>query len=190
MQPATVIVFPPFHLDWANERLWREEQPIHLRPKTFAVLRYLLEQAVQQADALGIVADQSLRLAWFSEACLLAGDVDRSLELARVAFDLSGQCGEQGNAAWILRLLGAIALGREPLEAATAQTAYQQALALAVELGMSPLQARCHSGLGCLYTKIGQQQQARTALTTAIKLYRAMDMTFWLPEAEATLAQL
>ena len=32
-------------------------------------------------------------------------------------------------------------------------------------------------------------EQARAALTTAIDLYRAMDMTFWLPQAEAALNQ-
>ena len=32
-------------------------------------------------------------------------------------------------------------------------------------------------------------EEARAALTTAIDLYRAMDMTFWLPQAEAVLAQ-
>ena len=47
MPPTTVFVFPPFRLDRANERLWRDEQPIHLRPKTFAVLRCLLEHAGQ-----------------------------------------------------------------------------------------------------------------------------------------------
>jgi hypothetical protein len=30
----------------------------------------------------------------------------------------------------------------------------------------------------------------RAALTTAIDLYHAMDMTFWLPQAEAALAQV
>ena len=46
---------------------------------------------------------------------------------------------------------------------------------------MRPLQAHCHRGLGTLYAKIGQQEQARAELSTAIELYRAMDMTFWLP---------
>ena len=55
---------------------------------------------------------------------------------------------------------------------------------------MRPLLAHCHLGLGTLYTKIGQQEQARTALATAIDLYRTMDMTFWLPQAEAALAQV
>lgn len=34
----------------------------------------------------------------------------------------------------------------------------------------------------------GQQEQARAALTTAIDLYRAMDLTFSLPEVETALA--
>jgi len=63
-----------------------------------------------------------------------------------------------------------------------------QALALAEELGMRPLQAHCHHGLGTLYATLGQQEHARAALTTVIDLYRAMDMTFWLPQAEAALA--
>jgi hypothetical protein len=55
---------------------------------------------------------------------------------------------------------------------------------------MRPLQAHCHHGLGTLYATAGQGRQARAALTTAIELYRAMDMTFWLPQAEAALAQV
>ena len=54
---------------------------------------------------------------------------------------------------------------------------------------MRPLQAHCHLGLGTLYLKLGRPEQARIELTTAIELYRAMDMTFWLPRAEAALAQ-
>jgi len=55
---------------------------------------------------------------------------------------------------------------------------------------MRPLQAHCHRGLGTLYAKTGRQEQARAALATAIELYRAMEMTFWLPQAEAALAEV
>jgi hypothetical protein len=55
---------------------------------------------------------------------------------------------------------------------------------------MRPLQAHCHRGLGRLYAMMGQQGQARTALATAIEMYQSMDMTFWLPETEAALAQV
>jgi hypothetical protein len=67
---------------------------------------------------------------------------------------------------------------------------YQQALALAEALGMRPLVAHCHLGLGRLYGQTGRGAQARAALSAAIALYRAMDMAFWLPEAEAALVQV
>ena len=54
---------------------------------------------------------------------------------------------------------------------------------------MRPLRAHCHHGLGQLYGQTGRSEQARAALAAAIALYRAMDMTFWLPQAEAALAQ-
>ena len=66
---------------------------------------------------------------------------------------------------------------------------YRQALTLAEELGMRPLQAHCHQSLGTLYAVSGQREQARTALSTAIEMYQGMEMTFWLPQAEAALAQ-
>jgi len=61
---------------------------------------------------------------------------------------------------------------------------------LAEELGMRPLQAHCHLGLGTLYAAISQREQARTVLSTAIALYRDMDITFWLPQAEVALGQV
>jgi hypothetical protein len=66
---------------------------------------------------------------------------------------------------------------------------YQQALTLADELGMRPLQAHCHRGLGALYSQTDQSEQARSELSTAIDMYRDMEMTFWLPETEAALVQ-
>ena len=74
--------------------------------------------------------------------------------------------------------------------AAQAEAHYQQALALAEELGMRPLVAHCHHGLGRLYGQTGRGEQARTELSAAIELYRAMDMTFWIPQAEAVLAHV
>ncbi len=97
---------------------------------------------------------------------------------------------ERGNQAYALRLLGDIAARREPPEIEPAEAHYQHALALAGELGMRPLQAHCHHGLGTLYRQTGHAALARAALSSAIELYRAMDMTFWLPAAEAALAQV
>jgi hypothetical protein len=55
---------------------------------------------------------------------------------------------------------------------------------------MRPLLAHCHVGLGTLYAKISQREEACTELATAIDLYGAMDMTFWLSKVEAALAQV
>ncbi len=55
---------------------------------------------------------------------------------------------------------------------------------------MRPLQAHCHRGLGTLYSQTGQVEQARAELSTAIEMYRDMEMTFWLPETEAKLAEV
>jgi hypothetical protein len=55
---------------------------------------------------------------------------------------------------------------------------------------MRPLQAHCRRGLGTLYATTGQREQARTELSAAVDLYQAMEMTFWLPETEAALAQV
>jgi hypothetical protein len=53
-----------------------------------------------------------------------------------------------------------------------------------------PLQAHCHRGLGRLYAKTGQREQAHAELSAAVEMYRSMDMTFWLPQTEAALAQV
>lgn len=97
---------------------------------------------------------------------------------------------ERGHEAWTLRLLGEIAAHRAPPDVDEATALYRQALALAEELGLRPLQAHCHRRLGILYAQVERRGEARTALSTAIALYHAMGMTFWLPETEATLAQV
>jgi hypothetical protein len=55
---------------------------------------------------------------------------------------------------------------------------------------MRPLQAHCHRGLGTLYAKAGQREQAVAELSIAMHLYRTLDMTFWLPQTEAVLARV
>ena len=124
------------------------------------------------------------------EAQLLAGRLEEAHALAERALALARDHQERGNEAYALRLLGDIAAHRDPPESEQAEAHYRQALALAEELGMRPLVAHCHRGLGMLYLKLGRGTQARPELSAAIALYRAMDMTFWLPQTEAALAQV
>jgi class 3 adenylate cyclase/tetratricopeptide (TPR) repeat protein len=150
----------------------------------------LLEQAEQRGATMGTMGGQSLRVGYVSEAYLLAGRVQEAVQLAGRALDLARTHKERGHEAWALRVLGDIAAHRDPPEIDEAGAYYRQALALAEELGMRPLQAHCHRGLGTLYTKTRRLEQAHTELSAAIALYRAMEMTFWLPEAETALAQV
>jgi len=60
-----------------------------------------------------------------------------------------------------------------------AEEGYRKALALAEQLGMRPLQAHCHLGLGRLHRRRGDGEAA-AAIAAAHDLFRAMDMNFWL----------
>ncbi|MGH8063940.1 MAG: ATP-binding protein, partial [Candidatus Entotheonellia bacterium] len=127
---------------------------------------------------------------WLSEAYLRLGRLDEALALAVRGLEFCRAYAQQGEQAWGLRLLGEIHAHRHPPEAELAEASYCEALALADELGMRPLQAHCHLGLGTLYGQTGRAAQARTALSAAIELYGAMEMTFWLPQAETALAEV
>jgi tetratricopeptide (TPR) repeat protein len=150
----------------------------------------LLTQAIEQATATEKPGMQAFGRFTLGEAHLLAGRLEEAHALAERALALNRAHQERGFQAYALRLLGAIAARHEPPESESAEVHYRQALALAEELGMRPLQAHCHLGLGTLYVQTGRPEPARTELTAAVALYRAMDMTFWLPQAEAALAQV
>ena len=130
------------------------------------------------------------RVAWLSEVCRLAGRGEEAWQHARQALDLARQQKERGDEARALHQLGVVQAHADPPDVVQAEAHYRQALVLAEELGMRPLQAHCHHGLGTLYSQTGRGAQARAALATAIALYRDMEMTFWLPPAEAALAQV
>ena len=152
--------------------------------------RALLEEVISENLRTGGMPGLAYQVAWLSEVCRLAGRGEEAGQHARQALDLARQQKEHGNEALALHQLGAVYAYADPPDVAQAEVYYRQALALAEELGMRPLVAHCHRGLGMLYSQMGRVEQARGALSAAIELYRAMDMTFWLPQAEASLAQV
>src|SRR4029453_6479522 len=87
---------------------------------------------------------------------------------------------------YALRLLAEIAAHQEPLDDEAAASAYRLALALTEELGMRPLMAQCHLGLGRLGLRAGRAQLAETHLTAASTMFREMGMSYWLEKAELT----
>src|SRR5262249_19067713 len=149
-----------------------------------------LMQTIEQSVAMGRVPFETLCRLFLGEAQVLAGRLEEGHALAERTLTLSHEHQERGNQAYAMRLLGDIAAHRDPPEGERARAHYRQALALAEELGMRPLQAHCHQGLGMLSAMTGHWEQARAALSTAINLYQAMEMTFWLPQTEAVLARV
>jgi tetratricopeptide (TPR) repeat protein len=147
------------------------------------------------ADALALV-DQGVgqtgfsnfRLALAGETYRLVGRLENARRLALRTLEDSRNHKERGLQAQLLRLLGEIAATSDSL--AEAEAHYRQALTLAEALGMRALLAHCHLGLGKIYLKSERRDSARHELSTALDLYRAMGMTFWLPQAEATLAEV
>jgi tetratricopeptide (TPR) repeat protein len=148
----------------------------------------LLEQAVEQSTSRSYLHFYALGLTHLGEAYLLAGRLAEAMQCARRALEYAQTHQERGREAWALRCLGEIHTHLPAPDLASAEACYRQALA--EELGMRPLQAHGHLGLGTLYAKLDQRAQARTALSAAIDLYHTMDMIFWLPQAEATLAKV
>jgi len=89
--------------------------------------------------------------------------------------------------AWNFRLLGEMAAHPAALDAGQARARYVEALTLATELGMCPLVAHCHLGLGKLYRRTSDHAKTEEHLRTATAMYREMDMGFWLEKTETEL---
>jgi hypothetical protein len=67
---------------------------------------------------------------------------------------------------------------------------YEQSSRLAVAVGMRPVVARCHLGLGALYRRLGNGPEAREHLAVALGMLREMDIRVGWDQAETALREL
>jgi tetratricopeptide (TPR) repeat protein len=148
----------------------------------------LLEPVVAQTAAMGATFDYLITLLPLGEAQMLDGHLDEADRLATRAVEVARAHKERGHEAWAYRLLGEISACREPAAVDPGSSRYREALVLADELGMRPLGAHCHLGLGKLYRRT-DEQQAQEHLATATTMYREMGMTYWLEQAEAEMRE-
>ena len=152
--------------------------------------------ALMEDAARGLVGRIVSLMAWAGRvgalggAYLLAGQLVDATRIAQDGLAAARQRGERGVEGQLLRLFGDIAAHPNRFEVDTAEAHYRQALALAEELGLRPLLAHCHLGLGKLYRRTGTRQEAREHLTTAATMFGEMDMGFWLEQAEAIMGAL
>jgi len=136
------------------------------------------EQTVRWSGWVGRVG----ALGW---AYLLDGRLADATRIAQEGLAAARQRGERGMEGHVLRLLGDIAAHPDRVEGETAEAHYRQALALAEELGLRPLTAHCHLGLGALYRRAGKRPETREHITTAVTMFGEMDMRYWREQAEA-----
>ena len=148
----------------------------------------LAEHGVEQEVARGRPQSLASVVIRLSEAYLLAGRLEEARQRAAQAVDLARQYQFRGHQAWALWLLGESTAHQASPEVEPAVGHYRQSLALAEALGMRPLQAHCHPAARRHEGRPSRNR--RVSLATAIALYRDMEMTFWLPQAEAVLAQV
>jgi tetratricopeptide (TPR) repeat protein len=144
----------------------------------------LIQEALARYGTTGLGLGHSLVLVHLGEACTRAGRMDEALAAGEQALALCRERGEQGHEAWALRLLGEVAAGQHALEVARAEAHYRAAMDLADRLGMRPLLAHCHLGLGRLYTPTCAERAERH-LEAAGRLYGEMDLAEWWEETEA-----
>ena len=121
---------------------------------------------------------------------LVAGRLDEALSLTARTAKLAADRGCRGIQARSMHLLGEISLWSNLKEADQTEDYYRQALTLADELGMRPLVAHCHRGLGRLYERNGELQTAEEHVATATDMYKTMDMGFWLEQVNGTAQTL
>jgi class 3 adenylate cyclase/tetratricopeptide (TPR) repeat protein len=143
----------------------------------------LLRKVADQAGAMKLISDHLLGAIPLGEAWLTAGRLDDAAHVGQQSLALARRHRQRGHEVYALRLLGAVAAHRDPHDPRAAAVLYQEALALAHELGMRPLVAHCHLGLGKLYRNAGNHETAREHLALAAAMYREMEMRYWLEQA-------
>ena len=151
-----------------------------------AEARRILEDVLQNATTMSSMGvGRALELVWLGDTHLLDGRLDDALACAQRAISIAQGHHERAHEAWGLRLLGDIAAADTSAGERTSDERYTAALALARDLGMRPLVAHCHLGLGMVSRRAGKHEDSQAHLDTATMMYREMDMPFWLQKAQA-----
>jgi tetratricopeptide (TPR) repeat protein len=142
----------------------------------------LLQDGIEQAASKSQWRFYPLQVAYLSEAYRLSDRIDDALRTATQALDSARDYKARGQEAWAHWNFGELVLRHNPPNAEKAEDSYHRALTLADELGMRPLVAHCHVGLGRLYRHEGKRQNTDEHLARAIAIYRDTGMSFWLEQ--------
>ncbi len=187
-QPERAI--PPLERSHALARTWHIGMLRPAAPLSYAYLLSGRHGALGEiwppppprpiANAAGVMVERG--------ECLLAlGRAAEANALAHDALDQARRFGERGHEARALAFLATVEARRAVAESSRAGELYDQAMAMAEELGMRPLVARCQLDAGRLWLAAGRRARAREHLERAAATFRELDMPCWLAHAEEAL---
>jgi tetratricopeptide (TPR) repeat protein len=166
--------YPPFAGDLAL---------IHALAGRGAEAVELAERGVRQARSMQRLGRLSLITTHLGEVRLLTGDAAGAVEAGRLALELAHTHGERGNVVYAERLLGVAAVAGPSPDLTRARAHLGRALALAGELAMRPLAARCHLALARVAGREGDGGAAAKHLAEAREAFQSMRMPFWAERA-------
>lgn len=145
-----------------------------------------LDAAVEGATTMGRLSRLPLLLVKCGEIHLLAGEQAQAERLATKALALAVEQKERGNEAYARHLLAEVCMANAA-ESMQAQHEFMAAMTLAAELGMQPLVAHCHAGLGRLQARRGEVISAAEHFEKAADMYRALGMRYWSIQLEGDI---
>jgi tetratricopeptide (TPR) repeat protein len=149
----------------------------------------LVRAAAAEIESRRLLVQEAAVLVSLAEACFRCDRLDEASTAAQRALTVAQERGQRGDAAAALHVLGEAA-ARGAVDLARAAHHYQAAIALAGALEMRPLLARSHLGIGRLRVRVGDRERAKDHLVTAMRLFSALNMPLWLPQAASSLSEL
>jgi tetratricopeptide (TPR) repeat protein len=189
-------------LEQCAELARRADLPV-LHPHVAAGLGEVYCQADQTREAVALILEASslanaggnrmwnaLNLTQLAKAYSLAGRKAEAEEATSQAVDSARRFNQRGTEAWALFASGDVSARSRPENPSESAAAYQAAAALASELKMRPLEARCRFALGELDLRAGRRDDARRSITSAVSMFREMGMNSYLAQAERALSQV
>ena len=148
----------------------------------------ILEEGVREENLEAAAFWISHPLTVLADAYRANGKKELASETATRALGVASSREERTLEAWAMLVMARIKAEAGRLE--EAEEWYRRALEHASNLSMRPLVAHCHEGLGHVYLKTENREEAHSELAAATELYRSMGMGFWLPQAESALAEI
>jgi class 3 adenylate cyclase/tetratricopeptide (TPR) repeat protein len=149
-----------------------------------------LERGVSDLEHAGVRMVRSQYLQLWAQALLRAGRLEAAERTAERAIELAAACGERVHHAEAFWVQAEIQLAKPTPRVDLAASLYGEAAALARDIGLRPLLARCHLGLGRLHQIAGRRELACEEFVAAVGMFKEMGMQSRLQQAESELKML